>query len=259
MHDDGSMRVALKALGVAAVYYVGVSVVSSELVLLNARLAPTVPWSILAVGAVLWFAFAAVRTRLRCYPLLEPAASTGATAVFALATTICCVSIAIIQGRLSETVLSPFRIGIASDHRLALTYAISMPIYVAITEEIAFRGILQGHLASRFGSTFAAVTSALLFVIAHAWKPVFPTQFGLYIGVSIATAVITAKSSYLLPAIAIHVLTNLVLALMPLIAGSLVPLQFSPESMVGVIFIAIVAILCAMAALFRIKTASPRV
>lgn len=258
MHGEGSMKVALKAVGVAALYYVGVSVVSSELALLNVRLAPTVPWSILATVVVLWFTFAPIKTRLRCYPMLEPAASAGATTVFALAATVCCVSIAIIQGRLNEAVLSPSRFGIATDPGLAMTYAISMPIYIAVTEEIAFRGILQGHLASKFGSTVAAITSALLFVAAHAWKSVFVTQFCLYIAVSIATAGITAKSHYLMPAIVIHVLTNLVLALMPWIGGPYVLLEFSPESMVGFVFIAIVAMLCAIAALFRVKRASPR-
>lgn len=257
MHSDSSPKIVLKAVVGSAVYYTAVSIVSTELVLLNTRFAPTVPWSILTVGLVLWFGFSVVKKRLNCNSLRKRSSSTSTPITFVLAATICCLSVAIIQGRVSEALLAPFSIGIATDSRLALAYAISMPVYAAITEEVAFRGILQGHLASQFGSMPSAVTSALLFVIAHAWKPTFASQFGLYFAMAVATASITARSGYLLPATAIHALTNLVLALMPLVAGSTVLLQFSPESLVGVLVVAVVAMLTAISAYLGLKKASP--
>ncbi len=86
-----------------------------------------------------------------------------------------------------------------------LFYALSLSVGPALSEELAFRGLILQGLRSRLGSATAVVLSALLFGVIH----LDPLQglgaffTGLYLGY------LTVRSGSIYPAIAAHGFNNL--------------------------------------------------
>lgn len=83
---------------------------------------------------------------------------------------------------------------------------VSVALAGPLVEEVVFRRILLGWLESRVGLALAVLTQATLFALIH----VVPAAMVLTFLLAVAAALLTRRHRSLWPALALHVLNNLV-------------------------------------------------
>lgn len=82
---------------------------------------------------------------------------------------------------------------------------ISMCIFAPIAEEFAYRGVAFGYL-KKFGVSFAAISSSVLFGLAHA----NPEQIAYAVIFGLVLCAVTSKTDNLKTAIIMHFINNLI-------------------------------------------------
>jgi membrane protease YdiL (CAAX protease family) len=218
----------------AAVFFIIAKLLIEVPIYLNRNLSATIPWSI-PVGAVLltsWTIWVAPKwmgntigfVRIRGHWAV-------ALVILSVVFSLCILAV---SGALFSMIGVGQSAGLGASWELMLAWALAYPIFGAVYEEIAFRGILQGHLEPLLGSNAALVAATCLFVGLHAWNPGFWPQFAYYaaIGVTAGLAIKTTRS--VVPAIAIHAIPNAMLAVL---ATSLGRIEFGrfPAWLTGIV------------------------
>jgi membrane protease YdiL (CAAX protease family) len=218
-------RTALKAIGFALLAFVLTAVVGGVwTVLLAANLAatPSVPWSVVVMGGLLWALWAylggagwprrtsaarriALRARGTSRPVFIWALSAGMLAIVALA------GLWIVLFRVAQT--APRALPDYSAYPLVtVALALVMSSLVnGVTEEAAFRGYLQGFLEGSVGGVAAIAITTLVMAPEHALTQgfVWPTLvFYVAVDVMLGTTAYLARS--IVPGIVIHAVGLLV-------------------------------------------------
>jgi membrane protease YdiL (CAAX protease family) len=187
----------------------------------NIKLTPAVPWSALAMPAIL--AGLALFVAGRGWPrwgaearrALVPQAPVSARAWFwSLAAGV--VGIVALAG-LWTVLGSLVRVGPNALPDLGgapLWTAIPMLLVAIVaaplTEEIAFRGYAMGLLRRHFGLFSALVVSSLMFAAAHLTHGLYPTKLAVYFLVGLGLAATVWRTGSLLPAMVVHSFGDLV-------------------------------------------------
>ena len=237
----------------AAAFYLLLTLLFSELVVLNASIASNVPWSMVAVCLILWISTATVAKRWCAVPLVSHPGGWLPIVVFIASASICCIAVAVVQGWIFRVEVTALGIGVEAGPALSLTYSAVIPPVAAVVEEVSFRGILQSRLQFRYGWLIGAVVSILTFVLAHSWKPSLASQLGLYIAIGIATTAIVARCGFLLPAVLSHGLGNMVLAIIPIVGGPVHLFALPVEIAMSILIIGVLAFLGACVALVYVR------
>lgn len=186
------------------------------LLIANLRSSPRVPWSVAAMMAVLWIAWAylsgargdpatsaARRTRLRARRVsprvFEWAAGAGLLSVVSLA------GLWIVLGQIVHTrgnTLPDF-----SRYPLfVVVLVVAMGAFAgAATEEAGFRGYFQGALESRFGAPLAILVTALVMLPAHGLTQGYGiTTIVFYLCVDTMLGVMAYLTQSIVPGVAVH-------------------------------------------------------
>lgn len=189
--------------------------------LANVKLSPAVPWSALAMPAILaglalflagrgWPRRGALARRALTPLAPVPRAAwiwslaAGAASVIALA------GLWSVLGSLVRTAPN-----VLPDARgLPLWTALPMLLVgitaAPLTEEIAFRGYAMGLLRRHFGPIAVIVLSSLMFAAAHLTQGLYPTKLLVYFLFGVGLAVIVWRTGSLVPAMVVHSFGDLV-------------------------------------------------
>lgn len=109
----------------------------------------------------------------------------------------------------------------AFDSPLALTtFALSMPIIFGATEEIAFRGVLQGYMSRVMPPTVALVIANVLFLLYHIGTATFIGMLPLILVVGLTCGVLAKLSPQIRYPVVVHCTTNALLAMYSLLGMS---------------------------------------
>jgi membrane protease YdiL (CAAX protease family) len=243
-------KTILRSLLRAGLYYAAIALFAQIAVELNYRYAPRMPIAFL-LGVLLVVAWAAtLGRRWSGYPLLKVAVSTGGVALYAGLAVLCCVGVFIWVGKLSHLVsgFPPAPEGSGVSWRISA--ALFTATFAAITEEVAFRGILQGDLVVSLSPRLAIAISTLVFCALHVWRVSFMAQLPFYAALGLSAALVAHITQSVAPGMAIHLATNTLLAAAALVWG---PIEWVRLSDFAFMVALVVSIFAAAGMLFTLQ------
>lgn len=245
---------AVKTLAIAAAFLL-------SLYALSAQLLRFVAWSdgyrfIAIIGLVVLLALGlALAHRTLGLKILPASAVTCCwQLLFGCLTLLAILSVTVLYGSLvNVTIVSsaPDMMG----GGVAVAFGASVAAVGAVSEEIAFRGVIQTWLRKR-SAVFAIVVTSMLFCAWHVSNPLFAKLFAYYFLVGVALGMVYSLAGALLVPIALHFMLN---TFVTVIAWHLQPFPLKqlldePRSLVA---IASVAIVTAALAPWALRKASP--
>jgi hypothetical protein len=126
----------------------------------------------------------------------------------------------------------------------SLIYAIPLvrPVYSAFTEEIGFRGILQGGLEQHMRRWQAIAIATVAFVWAHSGTAWFVPEFVFYIALSVYCGLLASRTQSVLPAILLHLIVNVIGILAPLVWGPIHLREIPDMVVIPLFFVALTCI-----------------
>lgn len=203
--------------------------------------------ALIGIFAIL-IALLIVTSRLRDLQLLAEHRSTQTwSLVFGMVALVSALCFMFVLGSFSELRIRSI-VPADLDTVTAVTYGLAVAAMAAISEELAFRGIVQSWLRDRLGFRWALVLTSILFCLWHIGNPIFLKVFPYYLLVSVTLGVVYELNRALIPAIALHFILD---TFTILISWSLRPLHLAvlPGKHGAWLAAAALAVLAAVAAL----------
>jgi membrane protease YdiL (CAAX protease family) len=207
------------ALLTACAYYFALQIIYHTFLGLNEAIVPSTPW-FAGASVLVIFVSAVYPGRIwSAWPIFRAGIASSHTFVMVALAMAVCLSTLAISGHYFGIIATHWPAPSGATGSLTIAAPIVYPLYAAVIEEIAFRGILQGQLTAHLGKRAAITTSTIIFVLVHANNAGFGSQIVFFATLSIMCGTLAASTSSVLPAIALHVIVNGILSAMTLIRG----------------------------------------
>jgi membrane protease YdiL (CAAX protease family) len=213
------MRLVISCLRAAA-YLVFLFVIYHVLVGLNTEIDPDLPWFAAIYCLIILASIAWPANRWSAWPLFRvPGGSRRIWLPVAFGVLIVLATLVLSGAAFGLTGISlPAPENASPAVRLAAL--ICYPLFSAVTEEIGFRGILQGGL-DRGGSGVRAIwIAAGIFVLAHTGNDGFWRLIIFYATLGLLCGIVAKRTKSVLPAIALHLVVNGILLAITMTYGS---------------------------------------
>jgi membrane protease YdiL (CAAX protease family) len=181
---------------------------------------PDFPWFVITLVIALASAFLWPMQRWCAWPP-KPSIDLARTARLVVLALLLCIAAMIVPGSLLHLKVISWPVPAAATGSLVYAIPIVYPIFGAITEEVCFRGILQGGLSRYIGDTWAIFVATAAFVVAHSGTEWFHIELVFYITFSVLAGILTARSRSIFPAMSLHVAVNVLYLIAPLLGGPL--------------------------------------
>jgi membrane protease YdiL (CAAX protease family) len=226
---------------VALFWYFFIGVNWAVFISLNRRISPSIVWfplgGVLAL-LIMWFS---LRPRWIPVQLLPSRVLDVRPKIVTALGIVCCICIAAASAVLSQIPFVPMNQSNLKDTSLALPYAISAPIFAAISEELVFRGIVQPTIHAHRSFLSAAFFTSLLFVASH-FDPttiIFRAPF-LFV-FSFFLCYLSWRTNSLIYPLAAHTIYNLLVTIPLLFKESIGYSNVSSETFYSIVLTGIVA------------------
>lgn len=178
--------------------------------LANAVLSPEIPWFVVAAVGAAYFATRYVSRQEAIKSRLALGSMTGWALVFGVSGSIACLSIAIVEGSLAGLPLGPLMATIEAPPLFSNLAILLVPVYAAVIEELAFRGVIQIRLEGLLGTKAAIAIATLLFLGVHLQKADFAAQWFFYLTFSLTLGIVAARFRSLALCVVLHLALNFV-------------------------------------------------
>lgn len=252
------MAATFGAFGLAAAYYVSISLLFQITLAINVRVAPESPWPIalaVVIGAssLVW-----PGRSLSRWAIIPPhRGDFGWILTFLFFGILLCCATLISQGSFfrwtARAPLFPSKVGPA----LAVTTALGSGLFAALTEELTFRGILQGRLSDVVSRWTSIGASTAPFLLLHIQNDAFWAQSGFYLCLSVSAGYLASITQSLGPAIALHTVVNILLTGVVLIHGP-IRMDTLPDALrataIVILAVSALAMLISAKHLYRLDT-----
>ena len=226
---------ALSACGRAVlrglIYFAVIALAAQIAVDLNYRWAPHAPVAYVIGIPVLVLWSATLGRRWSGYRLVEISAQRDAVGIYVALAIALCLAGFVIAGKYTHLVSGFPPAPENSGAGWRVSSALFTGGFAAIAEEVTFRGILQGNFARVFDPRIALALATSAFCALHAFRTGFAAQLPFYVVLGLSTALIAQITQSVAPGIAIHIVTNLMLAVLTLIWG---PIEWARLPNIGV-------------------------
>ncbi len=203
----------------AGFFYAAFTFAAAEIVAINLSIAPEIPWSMVAFVALAAFWISTVGRRWSPIGFAAIKASRPVQLAWIIFASVGCMSLAIVGGALFHLRATSLTLGRGPPELLEGAYALMTPLGAAFVEEFTFRGILQGNFERIASPRLAMIVASGIYILSHAWQQSFVAQFGLYVGIAIATSWIVYRTHSLSLATAVHAAVNILFASATLMFG----------------------------------------
>lgn len=187
---------------------------------INEGLYPDLAWLfLLPVAGIVYLCFQWPFARWSAWPIVTVQPPRRPILHLVLLAIPICVAALILPGGLFNLIVESLPLTADDTGSFAILLPVFIPVWAALNEEIAIRGILQGRLQRYMPAWLAISITTSIFVCFHYGTDWFYREIPFYIALSLTSGIIAARSRSVLPSIALHLAVNVFGVILPLIAG----------------------------------------
>ncbi|HLZ96976.1 MAG TPA: type II CAAX endopeptidase family protein [Steroidobacteraceae bacterium] len=207
----------------------------------NYAILPGVPWFVIPLAISVYLSSAWPVRKWSAWPIFwTPKRGVPALALILPALLICLAAV-VIPGRILGLTITTLPVSPHATESLIASIPIALPVFAAFTEEIGFRGILQGRLERYLGPPPAIAVTTVAYVLAHFGTPWFFPEILFYVALSVECGILASRARSVLPGILLHFAVNAIGIIGPLVWGP-IHLRNTPDAVAIPLFFA--ALLC---------------
>lgn len=183
---------------------------SQGLVAVNARLSPQTPWFPVPALAIVAFVIWLVNRRLNIRLAIPAGVPWGRAYGFALLATLGAMCLSVLEaayhGLVREAPSWPAEVSPA----FQLAFLLTLPLIASAMAEVAFRGLIQTALERILPLWPMLLLIAVLNALMHFYDPDQMSQWIRFLSLNIVWGYATWRTQSILPALAAHVLMNVI-------------------------------------------------
>jgi membrane protease YdiL (CAAX protease family) len=191
----------------AAAYLLGLFVIYHSLLGLNADTDPDVPWFVAPYSLIVLALTAWPASRWSAWPIFTLAGIRTQWLLVVLGVTLS-IAAFILCGAVFGIIATSWPVPDSVSPAFRYVIQICYPLLSAVTEEIGFRGILQGGLERAGGGIRALLVASIVFVLAHGNNSSFLRLILFYATLAIVCGIVARRAQSVAPAIILHGVVN---------------------------------------------------